>query len=181
MTGREVDIRTPRDLQGLIRCYGCGAWVKDMKGVPHKYIGAPMGCWEIYGEILAKEYGEYGYPQPTHRLTVDTYAVQHPGKPSRQAIQSVNVHLVRLYLVLKKGLSMKQATTAMGRVLRHSDKFAWLEPPLPNGHITVVDVIKAQNIEEHTKQVEAWAKDVWKAWAIHHEKISKLVKQYLGE
>jgi hypothetical protein len=169
------------DMQELIRCYGCGAWVKDTKGVPHKYIGAAMGCWEIYGEILAKEYGEYGYPEPTHRLTVDTYAVQHPGKPSRQSIQSVNVHLVRLYLVLEKGVRMKQATTAMGRVLRNADKFAWLDPPQPNGHITVVDVIKARNIEEHTKLVEAWAKDVWKAWAIHHEKIRRLVKQYLKE
>lgn len=169
------------DMQELIKCYGCGAWVKDIKGVPHKYIGAAAGCWEIYGEILAKEYGEYCYPDPTHRLTADTYAVQHPGQPSRQAIQSVNVHLVRLYLVLEKGLSMKQATIAMTRVLRHAGKFAWLEPPQPNGRITVLDVIKAQNSEEHMKVVETWAKDVWKAWAIHHEKIRRLVKQYLSE
>jgi hypothetical protein len=44
-----------------------------------------------------------------------------------------------------------------------------------------VAVIKAQNIEEHTKLVETWAKDVWKAWIVHHEKICRLVKQYLGE
>jgi hypothetical protein len=56
--------------------------VKNKPGKPHKYIGAVAGCWEIYGEILAKEYGEYGYPELTHRLTVDTYAVQHPGTPS---------------------------------------------------------------------------------------------------
>jgi uncharacterized protein (DUF885 family) len=37
-----------------------------------KYIGASAGCWEIYGEILAKEFGEYRYPEPTHQLTVHT-------------------------------------------------------------------------------------------------------------
>jgi hypothetical protein len=31
---------------------------------------------------------------------VDAYAVQHPGEPSGQAIQSVSAHLVSLYATL---------------------------------------------------------------------------------
>jgi len=76
-------------MRELIKCYGCGALVKDIPGEPHKYIGASAGCWEIYGEIFAKEYSEYGYPETIHRLTVDTYAIQHPGKPSRSSVASV--------------------------------------------------------------------------------------------
>lgn len=163
----------------LIKCYGCGALVKDTPGEPHKYIGAAAGCWEVYGEILAKEYGEYGYPQPTHRLTVDTYAVQHPGKPSRHAIQSVNVHLVGLHLVLEQGLSGPEATKAIGKILEHTDQFVWLEPPASNGRITVLDVVKARDLEEHRRLVETWAKDVWKAWAQYHIQVRGLAKQYL--
>ncbi|MGB5944229.1 MAG: DUF5946 family protein, partial [Leeuwenhoekiella sp.] len=57
-----------------IACYGCGALTENLDGVPHPYIGASQGCWNLYGQILAKEYGEYDYPELTHRLTVDTYA-----------------------------------------------------------------------------------------------------------
>ena len=96
----------------LIPCVGCGALVPDVAGPTHPYIGASRGCWAIYGEVLAKEYGEYGYP-PVHGLTVDAYAAQHPGTPSRQAIQSVAVHLIALYLVLERGYGFARATEAL--------------------------------------------------------------------
>jgi Family of unknown function (DUF5946) len=164
----------------LVKCYGCGALVKHIPGKPHKYIGAVAGCWEIYGEILAKEYGDYGYPQLTHRLTVDTYAVQHPGESNRQAIQSVNGHLFGLYLVLEKHISGQHATEALATVLNHADRFVWLEPPQPNGRLTVIDVVKATNFEDHQRLVEQWASDVWAAWARHHDTIRKLGAQYLN-
>ena len=166
-------------MERLVKCYGCGALVKQKPGEPHKYIGAVVGCWEIYGEILAKEYDEYGYPEHTHRLTVDTYAVQHPGSPNRQAIQSVIGHLVSLYLVLERHFSGQQATGAIAAVLKHADRFVWLEPPQPNGRITVIDVVKATNFEEHKNLVEQWANDIWAVWARHHDAIRQLVAQYL--
>jgi hypothetical protein len=42
----------------------------------------------VYGEMLAREYGDPAYFR-VHQLTVDTYAVQHPGPRERRAIQSV--------------------------------------------------------------------------------------------
>jgi hypothetical protein len=163
----------------LVKCYGCGALVKDISGKPHKYIGAVAGCWEVYGEILSKEYGEFGYPQPIHRLTVDTYAVQHPGEPNRKAIQSVNGHLVSLYLVIEQRLDGNTATEALGRIVKNADKLTWLEPPDPNGSMTVAEVVKAQNLEDHRRLVDAWAKDVWEAWAKHHSKIKRLADHFL--
>ena len=46
-----------------------------------------------------RELGELRNPD-IHRLSVDTYAVQHPGVPERRSIQSVAVHLMCLCLVL---------------------------------------------------------------------------------
>ena len=153
-----------------IKCSGCGALVPDTDGPTHAYIGAAAGCWAIYGQVLAKEYGEYRYP-PVHRLSVDTYAVQHPGTPSRRSIQSVAVHLVRLYLVLERDLNYKMAADAMRRIVKHRDRFAWLEPPYPLGDITILDVHGAKDLTGHVKWVERWAKSVYEAWSPHHATI----------
>ena len=158
-----------RGAPSIVECYGCGALVENIAGQPHKYIGANQGCWDLFGQILAKEFGEYKYPENTHRLTVDTYAIQHPGQPNRQAIQSVNIHLISLYCVFIKGLSGKEATKVMGKVLENSPNFEWLEPPIPNGKMTIIDVLKAKNQTEHEKIVQEWAKDVFGCWYSKHK------------
>lgn len=68
-----------------VSCIGCGAAVPSTDGPTHAYIGASPGCWACYGQVLTKEYSDYRFA-PVHRLTVDTYAVQHPGKPERRAM-----------------------------------------------------------------------------------------------
>jgi hypothetical protein len=154
--------------------------VDNIIGEPHKYIGATQGCWDLYGEILAKEYGEYDYPELTHRLTVDTYAIQHPGKPCRQAIQSVNLHLISLYFVLIKNATGREATSILGEILSNSPIFEWLEPPVPIGKITVNDVLKAVNKTEHEKIVRAWAEDVFDCWYLKHKQVIEVNSNFNG-
>jgi hypothetical protein len=161
-----------------IKCYGCGAPVEDIEGPVHRYVGAPAGCWKIFTEVLAKEYSDYILLEQTHRLTVDAYAVQHPGKPSRQAIQSVNVHLMRLYLGLEKNITGKEANDAMKKIAGRKHNFTWLTPPELNGTITVIDVSKAGSLEEHKRLVKKWARSVWDAWKEHHEKVTNNLKLY---
>jgi hypothetical protein len=67
-------------------------------------------------ELLAREYGELRYP-PSHRITVDVYAVQHPGEPERRSIQSVAVHLIALCLVLERDVATVKVRELMSRVL----------------------------------------------------------------
>lgn len=160
----------------MVRCPGCGAAVKDIPGLPHPYIGAAAGCWEIYGEILAREFGEYRYPEPTHQLTVHTYAVQHPGTPGRQSIQSVTGHLAGLFLILAKGLDARKSTALFERILQRADTFVWLDPPEANGRITVLDVHPARDLADHVRLVDLWARDVWGAWGRHHEYIKQLAE-----
>ncbi|MCL2384082.1 MAG: DUF5946 family protein [Oscillospiraceae bacterium] len=159
----------------IINCYGCNALVENIEGQPHKYIGAIQGCWNLYGEVLAKEYGEYEYLEHIHRLTVDTYAIQHPGQPSRQSIQSVNIHLISLYAIFIKKLNGKEATKMIGEILKKEHNFEWLEPPVPNGEITVTDVLKATNKEEHEKAVKEWAENVFDCW---YSKYKQIIENY---
>ncbi len=161
------------------RCYGCGALVDDVEGRPHNYLGTTQGCWNLFGQILAKEYGEYNYPESTHRLTVDTYAIQHPGQAGRQSKQSVNVHLIGLYFILVMQLRGDQATNKIGALLAKKPSFEWLEPPVPNGQKTILDVLTAGNKEEHELKVREWATDVYMCWYTKHgPKMEEFVEQY---
>ena len=153
-------------------CPGCGALVPDIDGPTHRYLGASPGCWAVYGEVLEKEYGDYRY-WPVHRLTVDAYAVQHPGKPSPQTIQSVAVHLISLYLVLEEARSLDEAMEAMQQATTRKQHFAWLEPPASLGEVTVVYVRDAKNPAEHTERVREWASSTWEAWSPHHEVVRR--------
>jgi hypothetical protein len=152
--------------QGMSRCPGCGLVLPERAGPAHAYIGASPECWALYGELLAREYSDRDYAR-VHQLTVDTYAVQHPGVPERRAIQSVGLHLVTLCLVLEDGADPREGPNVHARLARRAP-FDWLEPPSPNGRITVADVLEASTPSEHEQLVEAWARDVWAAWAPHH-------------
>lgn len=162
-----------------IKCLGCGALVENSIGEAHKYIGAKQGCWDLYSEVLAKEFNEYKYFEHTNRLTVDTYAIQHPGLPGKQSIQSVNIHLISLYIVLVENLNSREATKMIGKILEKKPEFVWLDPPVPNGKITIIDVLKAKNKEEHQEIVKEWAKDVFACWYLKHKQtIEKNVEFY---
>ncbi len=156
----------------LIHCFSCGAFVPDMEGPTHKYMLSSPGCWSVYGVLLARDYGEFRYP-PEHRLSVDAYAVQHPGRPERRSIQSVAVHLIGLFYSLERGLPATQSTKAIGRATQFSDRFVWLDPPPSMGSITVVDAANAPSLDEYRRIAKEWAYSAWEAWRVHHAQIRK--------
>jgi uncharacterized protein DUF5946 len=94
-------------------CPGCGLELPVREILVHPYIGASPACRALYGELIAREYGELREPAPS-RLTVDVYAVQHPGVAEPRVIRSVAVHLIALCLVLERGV----ATAATRELMR---------------------------------------------------------------
>jgi len=129
-----------------------------------------VGCGGRFPEILAREYSNSTYSE-VHRLSVDSYPVQHPGPPSRQSIQSVGVHLIRLCLFLEYGLSAENANGAILEATKRKHSFVWLEPPVSLGQITVADVVKARSVTAHKNAVRAWAQCAWDAWLPHHDTV----------
>lgn len=163
---------SPSQSGKLKPCIGCGALVPDVEGPRHKYIGASPGCWAVFGEVLAKEYSDVLYAS-AHQLTVDTYAVQHPGTPSPQSIQSVAVHLVSLFCVLERGFDLGRAAGVKQQLSKEREKFIWLEPPAALGDVTIIDVAKARDAVEHRRIVGRWASAVWQAWSPHHAAVRR--------
>ncbi len=156
----------------LAPCTGCGASFPEVKGPTHRYMESSPGCWAAYGEVLAREYSNPAYFE-VHRLTVDAYAAQHPGRPSPQSIKSVGYHLIRLCLLLERGLDMRRANDAMLAITKLKDRFVWLAPPPSLGAVTARDVWEAESAAEHKRLVRAWARSVWEAWSPHHDVVHR--------
>ncbi len=164
---RETEVRRAQSA-----CPGCGVVLDEFDGPTHPYIGASPACWAVYGDVLGREYGEFGYPE-IHRLTVDAYAAQHPGMESRRASQSVAIHLIALHLRFDEGMSASEILRAIRTTVARGKSYEWLTPPSYADALTIVDVRGAADLEEHVSRVEAWGRSVWDAWATHHETVQR--------
>ena len=147
-------------------CPGCGAQFPEIDGPVHAYMTSSPACWAAYGEVLAREY-QTPELMPIHRLTVDAWAVQHPGDGSRQAIQSVGLHLARLMVALEEGLDGIAANAAMLRFARAKATLPVL-PPRASYTLTVADVVDAVAPDDHRATVLRWARATWDDWRDQH-------------
>lgn len=153
-------------------CFGCGALVPGISGPTHAYMLSAPGCWQLFGEVLAAEFSDPAF-WPAHQLSVDTYAVQHPGNPDRRNRQSVALHLIGLCLQLEHHLPARQAPALRAAYLQRHRKseFPQLQPSPLRYEVTVADVAGAPTADEHIQRVRRWADSVWQAWAAHHDQI----------
>jgi len=160
-------------------CPDCRVQLAPVVSTKHPYFGCSASCWAVYTEILAREYSSLALMKSVHRLTVDAYAAQHPGKTERRTIQSVWVHLAGLYLILERGLANDFATRVIGALTKEAEPLIWLTPPERLGSVTVIDVVEASGAMEHEEAVRRWAHDVWEAWKPHHKRVQARVSRIL--
>lgn len=152
---------------GIAVCPGCGSRLPAVEGPVHVYMTSSPACWAAYGVVLAREY-QVPALLPIHRLTVDAWAVQHPGNGSRRAIQSVGLHLARLMVALEAGLDGMAANEAM---LDFATRKATLPalPARPAYRVTVADVVAAVTPDAHREAVVRWARATWDDWCDQHQ------------
>jgi Family of unknown function (DUF5946) len=157
---------------GTSACPGCGLVLPVHAGPTHAYMGASPACWRLYGQASTLSWGSRE-GLPLLRLVVDAYGAQHPGTRQVRAVQSVAVHLMGLCKVLERGAHPEPIRApARGRPpARTTLDLHWLEPPRPNGTLTVRGPLDAVGGDDHAASVEAWARDVWAAWTVHHETV----------
>lgn len=153
-------------------CPGCGAIIPDPGGVSAPSEGASAGCWAAYGDLVAREYGEWANP-PIHRLTVATYAAQHPREVTLRTTQSLAVHLITLLFIVERGLDAARVPREIGRAVADPSEFRWLHLPEAPGWQTILDVRGARDLREHTSRVQRWGRSVWEAWGPHHDVIRR--------
>ncbi|MEM1310595.1 MAG: DUF5946 family protein [Cyanobacteria bacterium P01_H01_bin.153] len=121
---------------------------------------ASPGCWARYGEVLAREYANVQY-FAIHAITVDAYAMQHPGTKSSQTINSVNLHLASLYAHYQNHVEISQLSQLKQYLIQHQEQFRWLPPPADLGKITINDIWPAETAGQHRELVLQWGKIVF--------------------
>jgi Family of unknown function (DUF5946) len=170
-------------------CVGCGAILPVVPDGPvHRYMTSSAACWAVFNALQNPERPlEFA---AFNALTVDAYAVQHPGVPSsQQAINSVAVHLMTLHGILEKKFKPDQAMWLRQRpgrparqlngIDRHS-RFHWLTPPSFANCLTVADVAAGETSHERSRIVEAWVRDVWKIWSeLHRDQVAIWFEKYV--
>ncbi len=160
-------------------CPDCRTDFPETDGPVHEYLGGSAGCWKAYGEVLAREYGDFRY-MAHHRWTVDAYAAQHPGKPEPRSIASVHLHLMALHLLLERKLEPAAVTSALQAVtLDRKRRLEWLTPPKQSAAVCVADILRCETPEQHGVEVRAWADGVWRSWSAHHEAIRRLALEFI--
>ena len=165
-----------------IACPGCGLVATPFEGSVHLYMTSSPHCWNLYGQILAREYQDSAY-MAHHRLTVDAYALQHPGSENPQATQSVNIHLLALHLIFSKNMPISDVLKFMQSFsAKHKGQkiLKWLAPPDMKGLITVEDVLKAESAEAHGLKVREWAESVYHRWNTHHKVAERNFYEMVG-
>jgi len=144
-------------------CEECGAAV----------AGGGAGCLGLFEEILAREFSDYRYGR-VHRLTVDAYSLQHPDKYMRSG-KSFAAHLTGMCAALE-GADAPSINQAVQRWLSTNPR---VEKParLPSrrGSLHITYVHAAAHADEHVARVREWARDVWAAWAEHHDFARRLI------
>jgi len=149
------------------RCVGCGSMLPKIDGPTHAYIRSSPACWAAYGKVLEREYSNPAL-MSVHCLTVDTWSVQHPGDGTRQAIQSVGLHLARLMVQLDEATMGENPNAFMRGFAAHKAELPEL-PPRAAYAMTVADVASASQPEDHMRAVRAWAEATWRDWADQHD------------
>jgi hypothetical protein len=149
-------------------CPGCGANLPPTEGPVHAYMTSSPACWAAFGRVLE---AEYSMPElmPIHRLSVDAYAVQHPGDPTdRRAVQSVGLHLARLRRQLEHPTPPAETNEIMQGFAARKATLIYLPPP-KTFSITVADVAPYAGTAQHGEKTLAWARAAWRDWSAHHD------------
>jgi hypothetical protein len=146
-------------------CEDCGVAV----------AGGRAGCLGLFEEVIAREFSDYRYGR-VHRLTVDAYSLQHPDKYMRSA-KSFAAHLTGMCAALEHedASTLNQTIQKWLSANPRIDKPAHL--PERRGDLTINYLHGAPDADAHVARVKEWAREVWAAWAEHHELARRLIAE----
>lgn len=146
-----------------------------LDGPTHRYMTATPACYKHFTDILAAEYSN-ALLTPAHRMTVDTYGVQHPGGDQRRQIQSVGLHLARLCMQLDTPMPPRETNDVMLGFSARKSTLIQLEPP-KRFTLTAADIAPFAGGPKHMGKIREWARATWHDWAPHHAYIRDWIAQ----
>ena len=138
--------------------------------------GGETGCQRLFDELGLRAYSDLDHAR-VHRLTVDTYALQHPERYCRSA-KSFAAHLTGLSCFIEREGS-PAVYAAVNRWLSGSSPVARPAVPAGRGALTIGDLSDSSG-EPHPAQVERWARSTWDAYRELHSLARSWIDQALA-
>ena len=157
-------------------CPDCGVKLPTFDGdnrPRHAYIGASASCWDMFSNLWGANDPPLA-PMPLNGLILDGYCVQHHGTESPAAIQSVAVHLLAMYGVLRRAVPPERAQWIRERAVRpmkiHRHKrWHWLEPLDQSSLLTVCDIVDPTDPAERARVAQDYVTEVAELWLAAYE------------
>jgi len=149
------------------RCTGCGLEVE----------GATDGCRRLFEQVIARDFSDARYFR-VHRLTVDTYALQHPDEYCASA-KSLLAHLTGLGWLLEHEVSRAVGSEALRQWVEAHGEIAKPSMPTSRGGLTIEDVRHATTPVMYAHAVDRWARATWQAYAPLHETVRAWIREAL--
>ncbi|HEX7975094.1 MAG TPA: DUF5946 family protein [Anaerolineales bacterium] len=141
-------------------------------------VGGRSGCQALFDEINAQAFADLRLAS-VRDLALDAYCMQHVETYCRSA-KSYAAHLTRLCC----GLEYNASPAVYAAIQKWLNGSRRLEKPAlltERGRLTVVDVSQAASPEDYQRRLQAWAADVWQAYAGQHELARRWLHEALGE
>ena len=166
-------MRSGTEATELETCPGCRLQRPSLDGATDPYGGASASCWALFGEVCAKNYGEFRDPD-VQQLIVDAYMAQHPAFATPAGRRSVAVHLVGLYCSIEESSPSREVIRTIATVFPTKRDVLPFEPIPSLGELDIAFVHAAEDREERGARANLWARAVWRAWAAHHARVRRL-------
>lgn len=162
----------------MVRCPGCGAEYADegtIDVVPR--LLAVGACWQRYGEVVGRAYGQPTEMGRWHQTCVDAYGAQHTGELTPTITTAFA--LIGLHLVLERGLAGYQVRDAHSYLARRGLSWPRYDRPSTTGAVTIVD-LSGVAPAAHGELVLRWGSSVWTAWEHTHEAVRAMTDRQLA-
>ena len=159
----DSQLKTSRSAEG---CSSCGA----------TGVGGVLGCDAVFADLIGREFADPAFYR-SHRLTVDSYCLQHPER-YMISTKSAAAHLAGICWSLEVGESL-HLPAPLKRFVdgpRTFDRVA-APPPLHRGRINLTYLLPIRDSEEYLEAAREWARSVWAAWAVGQEQAREWVAE----
>jgi hypothetical protein len=109
-----------------------------------------------------------------HQLAADAYAASHAsGRPSSITVAFA---LIGLCLFAERGFSGRWVQLAHMQLAERRREWPRFEGPGEAPAMAVLDVLAAAPGPERDEAIRGWARAVWAAWEVEHERVRELVE-----
>lgn len=120
---------------------------------------------------------EHHNPNFVHQHIVDAFTAQNADKNTKNI--AITFALVGLYLFLEKNFTGKEVQKIHMKMAKKKRKWPKFELPEKRGEITVSDVLKTNSGKFRDEMIKKWCASVWETFDENHEKVAKLLEDYL--